>query len=330
MQHTLLMKLVYTSVQQGGPMEEERFPVDRLRLSRIYTGREWESLPETLLSCPKVEEIYGPLKFPAVHPDRCYTFGSFVMSIDGRIAFPASPDGTLIAKSNRNDPDGGLCDYWILNLLRAASDAVIMGSLTIKREPRLTGRIFDPALLEQRCVEGRMPVPLHVILSRSGANLPLDHRIYADDTIPVVTVLSPSGAAALKKRDPDRFIPFSGGREELSHYLGGEKEGLWHRSLLLPAGEGDQLLSSEVVRLLAGAGIRRALVESPTFLASLLASGDLDELFLNTSGIFVGGKALTIGEQLGSFTPESHPHARVLTMHAHSDAFFYTRYRFSD
>jgi riboflavin biosynthesis pyrimidine reductase len=319
-------------------MTEDRFPAQRLALQRIYTGSRWKEYSEELLACSKVESVYGPFRFPRLAGSRSYTFGSFVASIDGRIAFPQSPDGTLIAKSNSLDPDGGLCDFWILNLLRAACDAVIMGARTILREPELTGRVFDQELRDQRILEGRGEVPFHVVVSGSGKSLPLDHKIFTMKEIPSMIVLSPNAAARVSCEHPGCFTHIEAvtgavtGKDDLSHLPEDLKAyAMEHpsRPLMIGAGEGDQLNPALLVALLAKGGLGRVLVESPTFLAALMAENVLDELFLNTSALFVGGKALTIGENLPAFSPEKHPQASVVTIHAHSDSFFYTRYRFT-
>jgi riboflavin biosynthesis pyrimidine reductase len=305
------------------------FPGEKIALKRIYTGTEYAGFTEKLLSCPKVEQVYGDFMFPPPPEDRSYTFGSFVVSIDGRIAYPASPDGNLVAKTNRLDPDGGLSDYWILNLLRAICDAVIMGSLTIKREPGLTGRVYDDDLLKQRIAEGKPAVPLHVLVSSSGANLPVDHLLFREKDIPTLTAVSPAGAKSLAERHPDKFtlLPPVSGDEDLAALpvlLAGGGE-----NCLLGCGKDDTLDPLLLLKALRSLGIRRSLVETPTFLASLMEQGALDELFLNTSGLFIGGKAITIGENYPPFTPEQHPHGKVVTIHSHSDSFFYTRYRFT-
>jgi riboflavin biosynthesis pyrimidine reductase len=305
------------------------FPGDRIALKRIYTGKDYRGFTEKLLSCPKVDNVYGDFMFPEAPEERSYTFGSFVVSIDGRIAYPASPDGNLVAKTNRLDPDGGLCDYWILNLLRAVCDAVIMGSLTIKRESELTGRVYDGDLLEQRIADGKTAVPLHVLVSASGANLPLDHLLYREQEIPTLTAVSPAGAASLGNKHPEKFtiLPeVSGDRDLHSLPAGLDREGT---NYLIGCGKDSVLDPLLLMKALRRMGIRRSLIETPTFLASLMERGALDELFLNTSGIFIGGKAITIGENFPPFTPERHPHTKVLTIHSHSDSFFYTRYRFS-
>jgi riboflavin biosynthesis pyrimidine reductase len=314
----------------------ERFPADRIGLRRIFTGSGWQGCTDQVMACHKVDSVYGPLRFPPLLPERSYTYGSFVASIDGRIAWPQMADGTLIARSNLLDPDGGLCDFWILNLLRAACEAVIMGSLTIQREPRLSGRIFDPELLDCRLAEGRAAIPLHVIVSASGRNLPLKHKIFTMKEIPSLIALPPAAARRLLSERPQCFtaLPPVHDQHDLDGWPG-DLAALTRpdpvptaRLRLLGIGHGDKLDAGLLLALLRRAVIGRVLVESPTFLSTLMAEALLDELFLNTSTVFVGGKALTIGENAPAFSPERHPQARVLSMHAHCDSFLYTRYQF--
>ena len=53
----------------------------------------------------------------------------------------------------------------------------------------------------------------------------------------------------------------------------------------------------------------------------------MDELFFNYSCIYVGGQALTIGKFGKEFTSTDHPHTRMLSIHTHSDHFFYFRHQ---
>lgn len=308
-------------------MNQLSFPIEDLVLQRIYTGASYDACTEISFPSHKTESIYGPLRFPPVPTHRPYTFGSFVISLDGRISYPSSPDGNLVANTNKVDPKGGLCDYWILNLLRANSDAVVMGSVTIKREPRLTGNIYDHDLLQERVDAGFVPIPLLVIISSTGANIPLDHLLYTNQQIPTLTAVSPYGANALKEMRPKQFevLPTVSTEDDLIHI----PSDLTRRSgnYLVGVGKDTFLDPTLVLRVLHRGGVKRSLIETPTFLATLMREHLLDELFLNTSMIVIGGKSLTIGEHAPAFTVESHPHARVLTIHAHSDSFLYTRYK---
>ena len=74
-------------------------------------------------------------------------------------------------------------------------------------------------------------------------------------------------------------------------------------------------------------GIHRLLVETPSYMHYLVSQKLMDELFFNYSCIYVGGQALTIGKFGKEFTSQDHPHTRMLSIHTHSDHFFYLRHK---
>ena len=303
------------------------FPAEELRLREIYRSAVLSDYGHMPLVSGRVTDIYGDIKFPALPVDRTFTFGSFVCSVDGRIAFPESADGTLIAKSNRYDGYGGLCDFWILTMLRALSGAVLMGSSTIRREPDLTARIADQQLERARIEAGRGAVPLHVVVTRSGENLPLDHRIFSSPDIPALIATSAAGREKLLGRIGYRECLDLGVVEKVSS-VPNDREVVSRPVSLMGIGEKEDIEVVLLLQVLKQLGVDTMLVESPTFLVSLMKRHLLDELYLNTSGLFVGGKALTIGENAPSFSVEDHPHTRTLSIHSHGDHFFYTRYSF--
>lgn len=312
-------------------MAPREFSAEKLRLKRIYEGPDYGSRTVPALKCRKADEIYGPLLFPPLPEERSYTFGSFVMSVDGKIAFAESPDGTLVAKKNKLDPYGGECDFWILNLLRAASDAVIMGSLTLAREPYLTGRIFDPDLTACRTAEGKNDTPLHVVITRSGNNLPLGHKVFRERDIPAIIAASPEGAETIRRKFPGDVVPaepeelIGAGPDQVNLSAAALRSP--ERPLLIGIGAGKELDTAALLRFLKQGGCDKTLIESPSFLSRLMAEELLDEMFLNTSGIFIGGDALTLGQNAGGFSPDNHPHTKMLTIHEHGDSFFYFRYK---
>ena len=71
----------------------------------------------------------------------------------------------------------------------------------------------------------------------------------------------------------------------------------------------------------------RLLVETPSYMHYLVSQKMMDELFFNYSCIYVGGQALTIGKFGKEFTSQDHPHTRMLSIHTHSDHFFYLRHK---
>ncbi len=311
-------------------MVRREFSAEKLRLKRIYEGPAYKRFTEPAVNCRKVDDIYGPLPFPRLPEDRSYTYGSFVMSVDGRIAFPESPDGTLLAKTNKLDPRGGECDFWVLNLLRAVSDAVVMGSLTLQREPYLTGRIFDPDLAACRMAAGKKDTPLHVVITRSGENLPLGHKVFRERDIPAIIATSPVGAERIRRKFSGDVVAVEmedpPGAGPLPEDLTAAALRSPNKPLLIGIGAGKELDAAALLKFLKRGGCDKALIESPSFLSHLMAERLLDEMFLNTSGIFIGGEALTLGENAAPFSAKNHPHTRVLTIHTHSDSFFYFRY----
>src|SRR3569832_2300330 len=77
-----------------------------------------------------VYSSYGRLGFPGPPPDRPRTYANFVQTVDG-IASLLGPDpsGGDIAQSAE--------DRWLMDLLRAHADAVLLGMGTLKAARRL-------------------------------------------------------------------------------------------------------------------------------------------------------------------------------------------------
>ena len=72
-------------------------------------------------------------------------------------------------------------------------------------------------------------------------------------------------------------------------------------------------------------GLDKVLVETPSYMHYLVSEGLMDELFFNYSCIYVGGQALSIGKFGKEFGSKDHPHTKMLSIHTHSDHFFYFR-----
>ena len=107
------------------------FDVEKTKVTKIYESEDLKNASVETITSDHIKQIYGELKFTELHEDRPYTYTSLVTSIDGKIAFTDAPQGPLIAKLNKYDPDGANADWWILNMLRAVSDADIIGAGTI-------------------------------------------------------------------------------------------------------------------------------------------------------------------------------------------------------
>lgn len=294
------------------------FPAEKIKLTRIYQSINSEEKNSNSYTNPKIQEVYGEFSFPSLPKERTYTLGSFVQSIDGKIAFPESPDGTLVAKGNLQDPQGALADYWILNLLRSVSDAVLMGSKTIAREPELTGHIFDSDLTDYRVKCGKPEVPLHIIITGTGIDFPVNHTIIKDPDIPVLIVTSKEGKSILTENLDPNFI-------DLNHSTGFCLTD--SIKAVISIGENNSIDPAVLFAFLKKHGVDILMIESPTFLVSAMQVDLLDEFYLNTSSIFIGGDALSIGLNMPSFSLKNHPSGKVISIHTHSDYFFYIRYR---
>ena len=100
--------------------------------------------------------------------DRPYIYSNFVQSRDGRISFGISGQAGGGAVSNFN-----LHDQWLMGLLRARADAVIVGDVTLKIEPDhiWTSEYICPletSFADLRSSFGLTPNPLQTFLSLEG------------------------------------------------------------------------------------------------------------------------------------------------------------------
>jgi riboflavin biosynthesis pyrimidine reductase len=146
------------------------------------------SLPASLRA------IYaGDWHLPEVS-NRPYVYSNFVQSRDGRVSFsvPGHAGGGDVSGFNRHD-------QWLMGLLRARADAVVMGDTTLKIEPEhlwTCEYIFptDPSLfLELRRSENRRECPLQVFLSLEG-DLNTDANVFCQEHLHIVIATTARGA----------------------------------------------------------------------------------------------------------------------------------------
>jgi riboflavin biosynthesis pyrimidine reductase len=203
-------------------------------------------LPEEL-----AQAYGGTLGFPGTR-----TFANFVASIDGVTAIPSVP------RSNALIAAGSSSDRFLLGLLRACADVLVVGSGTIAASPRglwTPAQAFPDAAdayAELRVRLGLAPALELVVLSASGS-VDADHPALAGNALVLTT------DAGLGRLGPD--VP------------------------AVSAGRGPELDIRAAFELLRSRGARRILAEGgPRVLGSLLAAGLVDELFLTVSPILVG------------------------------------------
>jgi riboflavin biosynthesis pyrimidine reductase len=315
-----------------------RFDSGSIRIEPLFRAE--EALAEISALSPdrmpqKVCDVYGGLCFPPAPAARPYTFASLVLSSDGKMAFGDDPKGPVIASANKLDPDGALADFWVLNMLRAYADAVIMGARTLQAEPETAAYVFCGELADDRIAVMRKKSrhPLNVVVSFDGTDIPLDHAVFDSRGLSSMIATSEAGGAyldkALGKRRRRIFGPYrdaagSSGKE-LSSDLAEIRLAMEDPEVLpvLLTGSGNRPDSGLLLLTLRLTGVERLCVEAPSYMWHLLNNRAMDEMFINYSMLFAGGPA-SLGAA-GPFTSLVHPHVELLMMGIHRRNFIYTR-----
>ena len=93
---------------------------------------------------------------------------------------------------------------------------------------------------------------------------------------------------------------------------------------LLVTGEGGSPSLPSLMQRLRDDGVRHALVESPSLTAQLAALGMVDELWLTTSGLLLGGDR-TIGAAR-ALPLDRVPRGRLVGLHRVGDGFLFARW----
>lgn len=209
----------------------------------------------------------GSLGFPADS-----LFANFVSTVDGVVSLPGVP------LANRIIADASEADRFVMGLLRACADVVLIGSGTLKGSPLsdwTPDAVFPAAAADFRELRLRLGLaetPAVAIVTAGGA-FPFDHPVLARAPLVLTTTAGASRLAG------------AGGSAEVVAVSGGERVGL-----------------AEAVAALRARGLRRILSEGgPNLFGSLLAAGLLDELFLTLSPLVAGrpnelGRVLSLVE----------------------------------
>jgi len=315
------------------------FPTDQIKLNVCYKNKELiaqiEESSSEKKTIPKILDVYGPLIFPESPQDRPYIMSSIVLSSDGKMAFSDMPAGPVIAKNNFLDPDGALADFWVLNAMRTYCDGIILGAKTLQTEEDNTSHIFDREMASQRTnVLKKKPHPMNIVVSFDGSDIPLDHKIFnvnSEEQFQVALATSPDGCEFLKKnfKKPIEIIgPFESLDDFKSDIFNPDEyaERINNLDGVIPVfitGEGSTPDSSLLLKLLRLIGMKKLLIESPSYTSHLISKGELDEFFINYSMVIAGGM-ITPGSAL-PFSYKNHPHLKLLTVATHRANFIYTR-----
>lgn len=222
------------------------FDIEKTRVKQIYRSSSLDQAQVETITCEEMKEIYGDLKFEALHEDRPYTYTSLVTSIDGRIAFTDAPQGPLIAKLNKYDGDGAGADWWILNMLRAVSDGDIIGAGTMNAESDYTAHVFSQQLEDARVAAGMEPVPWNIISSLDATDIPFDHVLFKTKEVPVMISTSAAGVPVIREKMKEDYY-LVGPVKDISEVTGEMIESMKaNRNKVLVIATGDKAPDSKV------------------------------------------------------------------------------------
>lgn len=247
----------------------------------------------------ELRRLYGG---DLVLPTEC-VYANFVATIDGVAAIPA------LERSNALITGGDPADRFVMGLLRAASDAVLVGCGTVRASPRGRWRpetVFPPAAEHFRALREKLGLDreaarVAVVTGRGSLNP--GHPLLRDGALVITTQL---GAARLSGRLPDAA------------------------EIAVVAGEGVVDVTA-AVGLLRDRGHRRILSEAgPRLFGSLVAADLVDQLFLTISPLLAGRRPGD--ERLGivegvALMPEQERRGALRSSRVHGEHLF-LRYAF--
>jgi riboflavin biosynthesis pyrimidine reductase len=209
-----------------------------------------------------------PAELGAIYPgtlgfDETCLYANFVATIDGVVAIPSMP------QSNKLIAAGSAADRFVMGVLRACADAVLVGSGTLAASP---GGVWTPA-------------QAYPDAARPYADLRRDLGLSPELE---VVILSASGEV-----DP-AHPAIKGGALVLTTEAGAARLGDGAKTVSL--GTGTEVDPAAAISALHARGHKRLLLEGgPHVIGSLLEAGAVDELFLTISPLLVGKQDTDLG-----------------------------------
>ncbi len=211
-----------------------------------------------------VARSYGRLGFPEAPEGRPWIYSNFVQSLDGIVSLRGKyGSGSDISQC----PE----DRWLMDLLRAHADAVIMGVSTLMEERRYMGagrgpvfKVANPEMLAVREQLGRKRLK-NIFVTNSATLQLAEYRVFDGELVDAYVVTTRAGANQLRlQKHPTAQI--------------------------IEAGEWPRVDVGLMVRKLREElGIRYLLCEGgPTFYGALAKVNLIDEKFVTVSPVEVG------------------------------------------
>jgi riboflavin biosynthesis pyrimidine reductase len=204
-------------------------------------------------------ELYGG----AIGLDEPCVVANFIESLDGVVAVPG------LSRSHAVIGDESEADSFVLALVRACSDAIVVGSGTLLSSPQGTWRVdraypgAAEALAELRARRGRPAQPLVAVVT-TGASLDPAHPVLEAGALVLTTQ---DGAPRLRTSVPEA-------------------------AEVVAVNTGQTVDLAPALDVLRERGCSVVLTEAgPSMFGSLVASGLVDELFLTVSPLLAGRAA---------------------------------------
>ncbi|MDE3075680.1 MAG: dihydrofolate reductase family protein [Chloroflexota bacterium] len=236
---------------------EEGALAELIPFEKLFDSADGEEIPLP----PELAALYGPLRLP-LRVERPYVLGNFVTSLDGVVALntPGMPTGG--GEIAGPDPH----DHALMGLLRSISDAIVVGAGTLAAAPGhlwTAEHVYRPladAYRSARAQLGKASPPLTVVVTASGA-IDLQHAAFSSGKARALVVTTEAGLRTLRQRDLPATVQ--------AIAVGGEKA----------------VQASAVVGAIRAVQPTELILTEggPTLMASFLAGGCLDELFLTVA-----------------------------------------------
>ena len=209
---------------------------------------------------------YGNLGFPASPTGRSWIYSNFVQSLDGITSL-------LGRHASGGEISQSADDRWLMDLLRAHADGLLMGMNTLREEQRLRGpesrgivfRVADPSLRELRAQLGKGR-ERNIFITRA-ADLDLSrHKVFDGDVVDAAILTSPAGAARLRAHSTHPQVA------------------------IIDAGDGENLdFPRAIAKLREELGVQYLLCEGGPTVYGQLARADLvDEKFMTIAPVETG------------------------------------------
>lgn len=207
---------------------------------------------------------YGRLGFPPAPVGRPWIYSNFVQSLDGIASFKGQhATGADISQSSE--------DRWLMDLLRAHADGIILGVNTLIEETRLAAgrgpiyRIEDPVLRELRRKLGKQREKNIFVTGSFRFDLGA-YQVFDGDAVDALVITTTSGAVRLAEKKSHSHVK------------------------VIVTGEGPLVDLAKAMHILrAEHGIEHLLCEGgPTLYGYMSRAGLIDEKFLTVSPVEIG------------------------------------------